>query len=170
MVAATSQAPSRSATPASVAASVARPTPAQAGATLNMLIIEEEGYTKTLLRAVAHTIGAHQVHAAASGKAALKTADEASVNLVVCDLHLPDMSGLDLLREMRRRIPDVPFLLISNMSDPTHIQQAVDSGVSAIVVRPFSRAQIEAKLRFLAHRIAPNLAFGTARTPAVPHS
>ena len=171
MVAATSQAPARPATPASVAATVAPPpTPAPAGAKLNILIVEDEGYTKTLLRAVAHAIGAHQVHAASGGKAALKTADEASVNLVVCDLHLPDMSGLDLLREMRRRIPDVPFLLISNMSDPVHIQQAVDSGVSAIVVRPFSRAQIEAKLRFLAHRIAPNLAFGTARTPPVIHS
>lgn len=163
MVAATSHVPSRPATPAPVAAPAA-PAP-RVGATLNVLIIEDEGYTKTLLRAVAHAIGAHQVYAADSGKAALKMIEEGSVNLVVCDLHLSDMSGLDLLPELRRRAAEIPFLLISNMSDPVHIQQAVDRGVSAIVVRPFSRAQIEAKLRFLAHRIAPNLAFGAARTP-----
>lgn len=125
---------------------------------LNVLIVEEEGYTRTLIRTIARAIGADQVCTAGGAKAALKVLDETAINLVVCDLNLPDMNGLELLAELRRRIPGIPFLLISNQSDPEHIQQAVDSGVSAIVVRPFSRAQMEAKLRFLVHRIAPNLA------------
>lgn len=125
---------------------------------LNVLIVEEEGYTRTLIRTIARAIGADQVCTASGAKAALKVLDETTINLVVCDLNLPDMNGLELLAELRRRIPGIPFLLISNQSDPEHIQQAVDSGVSAIVVRPFSRAQMEAKLRFLVHRIAPNLA------------
>ena len=172
MVAATSQVPSRPATPAPLAAAAAapRPAPIRAGAQLNVLIIEGEGYTKTLFRAVAHAIGAHQIYTAGDGKAALKTLDEAPVNLIVCDLNLADMSGLELLAALRGRVRDIPFMLISNQSDPAHIQHAIDSGVSAIVVRPFSRAQVEAKLRFLAHRIAPNLAFGSSNGAPYVHA
>jgi YesN/AraC family two-component response regulator len=141
-------------TPAASAQAAARAVP-QVG----VLIVEEEGYTKTLLRTVARALGIEQIATASGAKAALKILEETKgINLVVCDLHLPEMSGLEFLVELRRRSPGIPFLLISNFSDPEHIQQAVNSGVNAILVRPFSRAQVEAKLRHLAHRIAPNSA------------
>lgn len=166
MVAATSHAPARPNAPAPAAAVShgldKRPTK------LNILVVEDEGYSRTLIRSIACAIGADQVCTASDGKAALNALDEAAISLVVCDVHLPDMNGLELLAELRRRVPGIPFLLISNQSDPEHIQQAVNSGVSAIVVRPFSRAQVEAKLRFLVHRIAPNLAPGIA--PPTPHA
>lgn len=151
---ATSQAPSRPATPAPSA--IVSGTPKTA-TKLSVLIVEEEGYTRTLLRTVARALGAEQIATASGAKAALRLVDETSINLVICDLYLPEMSGLDFLAELRRRSPDTQFLLISNQSDPEHIQQAVNSGVSAILVRPFSRAQVETKLRYLANRIAPNL-------------
>jgi CheY-like chemotaxis protein len=159
MVIATSQVSSRPATPAP-AASVAAQAPAAARTqpNVNVLIVEEEGYTRTLVRTVARALGADQISTASGAKAALKLVEDGKINLVVCDLHLPEMSGLEFLAELRRRVPDIQFLLISNQSDPEHIQQAVNSGVSAILVRPFSRAQVEAKLRHLVHRIAPNLA------------
>lgn len=164
MVAATSEAHARPTAPAVAAAH----TPAKRLTKLNVLIVEEESYTRTLIRTIVRSIGADQVWTATGGRAALNILDETSINLVVCDLQLPDTTGLELLAELRRRIPDIPFLLISNQSHPEHIQQAVRSGVSAIIVRPFSRAQVETKLRFLAHRIAPNLAFGIA--PPAPHA
>jgi YesN/AraC family two-component response regulator len=165
MVAATSQAPSRPATPAPAAGAAAQaPALARAAPSVNVLIVEEEGYTRTLVRTVARAIGVEQIATASGAKAALKVVEEAKINLVVCDLHLPEMSGLEFLAELRRRAPQVQFLLISSQSDPEHIQQAVNSGVSAILVRPFSRAQVEAKLRYLVHRIAPNL----ASSPTLP--
>jgi len=143
---------------------------AKAAATLNVLIVEEEGYTRTLLRTVARALGAEQIETADGVKPALRLVEEKSINLVISDLNLPEMSGLDFLAELRRRSPDIQFLLISNKSDPEHIQQAVNSGVSAILVRPFSRAQVEAKLRHLANRIAPNLVPTLARAAPMPHA
>ena len=165
---ATSQAPSRPATTPAPSAMVSGA--AKAAAKLNVLIVEEEGYTRTLLRTVARALGAEQIATANGAKAALRLVDETSINLVICDLLLPEMSGLDFLAELRRRTPDVQFLLISNHSDPEHIQQAVNRGVSAILVRPFSRAQVEAKLRYLANRIAPNLVPTLARSAPMPHA
>lgn len=164
---ATSQAPSRPTTPApSAIVSDASKTATK----LSVLIVEEEGYTRTLLRTVARALGAEQIATTSGAKAALRLVEETSINLVVCDLHLPEMTGLDFLGELRRRVPDIQFLLISNNSDPEHIQQAVNSGVSAILVRPFSRAQVEAKLRYLANRIAPNLVPTLARSAPMPHA
>lgn len=161
MVAATSQVHARPTAPAVAAARGLDKRMTK----LNILVVEEESYTRTLVRTIAHAIGADQVCTAIDGRAALKVLDEAGINLVVCDLQLPDTTGLELLTELRHRVPDIPFLLISNQSDPEHIQQAAKSGVSAIIVRPFSRAQVEAKLRFLAHRIAPHLAPAVAPPP-----
>ncbi|HTP83822.1 MAG TPA: response regulator [Alphaproteobacteria bacterium] len=159
MVAATSQAQSRPATPTPAAAASAQATaPARAVPNVSVLIVEQEGYTRTLVSTVARALGIEQIVTANGAKAALKIADEAKITLVVCDLELPEMSGLEFLAELRRKAPHVQFLLISNQSDPEHIQEAVNSGVSAILVRPFSRAQVEAKLRYLVHRIAPSLA------------
>ncbi len=166
MVAATSHAlaPSRPATPTPVAAASARPAPARVLPNVSVLIVEEEGYTRTLVSTVARAIGVEHIATANGAKAAFKVIEESKVNLVVCDLHLAEMSGLEFLAELRRRAPHVQFMLISNQSDPEHIQRAVNSGVSAILVRPFSRAQVEAKLRYLVYRIAP----GLVPSPAAP--
>ena len=157
MVAATSQAQSRPATAPATAAHATPAPAAKAAPAVSVLIVEEEGYTRTLLRTVARALGVEQIVTANGAKAALRIVEETKVNLVVSDLNLPDMTGLEFLAELRRRSPNIQFLLISSQSDPEHIQQAVNSGVSAILVRPFSRAQVEAKLRYLVYRIAPSL-------------
>ena len=143
----------QNATPAPAASPQAA---AALGATphVNMLIVEQEAYTRTLIREVARTLGAEHITVASDAKAAFASLDQkAGINLIVCDLRLPDMTGLELLSKLRRRTPRVSFMLLSDHAEPAHIQMAVDSGVDAIVVKPFSRAQLETKLRYLARRI-----------------
>jgi len=121
---------------------------------LNVLIIENEAYARTLIREVVRTIGAEQISVANDAKSALDQLEtKPGINLIVCDLRLPDMTGLELLAKLRRRSLRPPFMLLSDHAEPAHIQMAVESGVDAIVVKPFSRAQLDSKLRFLAHRI-----------------
>jgi two-component system, chemotaxis family, chemotaxis protein CheY len=142
----------RSAAPAVAVARQAR----DLGGTLalNVLIIEQEAYTRTLCREIARTLNAEQIHAVSDAKSALTTLDTVSgINLIVCDERLPDMTGLEFLARLRRRNPGISFVLLSDHAEPAHIQMAIESGVSALVVKPFSRAQLEAKLRYLAHRM-----------------
>ncbi|HEX9462068.1 MAG TPA: response regulator [Alphaproteobacteria bacterium] len=145
-------------------AAPAMPSPAMIGArqsreigatpNLNVLIIEQEAYTRTLVREIVRTLGAEQIHAVSDAKGALATLEaKPGINLIVCDERLPDMTGLEFLARIRRRVPAVMFVLLSEHAEPAHIQMAVESGVSAIIVKPFSRAQLEAKLRYLAHRM-----------------
>src|SRR5262245_49699365 len=81
----------RSAAPAVALARQVRDT----GGTLNLnvLIIEQEAYTRTLCREIARTLGAEQIHAVNDAKTALAKLDTASgINLIVCDERLPDMT------------------------------------------------------------------------------
>jgi len=122
---------------------------------LNVLIVENEAYTRTLIREVARTMGAEQITVANDAKTAIGQLDgKPAINLVVCDLRLPDMTGLELLAKLRRRTPKVAFMLLSDHAEPAHIQMAIESGVDAIVVKPFSRAQLDTKLRFLTRRMS----------------
>ena len=142
----------RSAAPAVAAIHQARDT--AAGSYLNVLVVEQEPYTRTLIKEIARALGAAQINAVTDAKSAVTALDTVTgINLVVCDERLPDMTGLEFLLRVRRRGPGIMFVLLSDHAEPSHIQMAVESGVSAIVVKPFSRAQLEAKLRYLAHRM-----------------
>src|SRR5204863_9682617 len=79
-----------------------------------ILIIEDEAALATALRAACEQMG-HRAKAAASARAGLEQAQQAadSLRLIVLDIGLPDRSGLELLPELRRVLPEVPVLIIT---------------------------------------------------------
>ncbi|MEK6705336.1 MAG: response regulator [Bdellovibrionota bacterium] len=70
------------------------------------------------------------------------------VGLVLCDWHMPEMSGLDLLKSIRERdeFKALPFLMITAENDKSKIIEAIKCGVSNYMVKPFSPSDVKAKL------------------------
>ena len=67
---------------------------------------------------------------------------------------MPKMNGVELLRQLRTVDPDVPFLMVTGRSDMESVVEAKSSGVTGYIRKPFSPAELEAKLRILLHRVA----------------
>jgi len=65
-------------------------------------------------------------------------------DLVLVDISLPGMSGVDLLTELRRRYPDLPCLIVSAHSHPSYAQQVLDRGARGYVAKEEAMAIIEA--------------------------
>jgi DNA-binding NarL/FixJ family response regulator len=65
-------------------------------------------------------------------------------DLVLVDISLPGMSGVDLLTELRRRYPDLPCLIVSAHSHPSYAQQVLDRGARGYVAKEEATAIIEA--------------------------
>ncbi len=65
------------------------------------------------------------------------------VDIIICDLHMPRQSGLELTTALRQRYPDVKVLLLTMAEDATTIREAVRAGVAGYVLKRTGRAELE---------------------------
>lgn len=93
----------------------------------------------------------HVVTTSAKGMDALTAIIDASPDVVVLDLGLPDVDGADLLR-MLRGVSDVPVVIATARSDEAEIVKLLDAGADDYLVKPFSADQLEARLKAVLRR------------------
>lgn len=118
---------------------------------LKVLLIEDEKEARTMMRDMLSSMGVTQIFEASDGKEGMQFLDMAFdlVDIVLCDWNMPNMTGLDLLRQFRSVDNQTPFLMITGRGDMSSVMDAKSCGVSAYILKPFSLNQLEAKLRIL---------------------
>jgi two-component system KDP operon response regulator KdpE len=114
-------------------------------APLKVLIIDDEPPIRKLLRMGLSTQG-YAVLEASNGKTALDLLAEAP-ELIILDLGLPDMAGLDLLRAIRTRNEAVPIVVLSSRGDEAGKVQALDLGADDYITKPFGMEELLARMR-----------------------
>ena len=96
---------------------------------------------------VAALEGFEVVGTAPTGAAALAAVADLSPDLVLLDVYLPDMTGLEVLRRLRSAGSSVDVMVISAARDVESIRSALHGGVLQYLVKPFDRGAFEARLR-----------------------
>ncbi|MGO8840428.1 MAG: response regulator transcription factor [Methyloceanibacter sp.] len=114
-------------------------------APLKILVIDDEPPIRKLLRMGLGTQG-YQTIDAPNAKAALDLMAE-KPDLVILDLGLPDMQGLELLRMIRVRNESVPIVVLSSRGDEAGKVQALDLGADDYVTKPFGMDELLARMR-----------------------
>ena len=114
-------------------------------APLKVLVIDDEPPIRKLLRMGLSTQG-YAVLEAPNAKTALDLLAEAP-GLIIIDLGLPDMAGLDLLRTIRARSESVPIVVLSSRGDEAGKVQALDLGADDYVTKPFGMEELLARMR-----------------------
>jgi two-component system KDP operon response regulator KdpE len=112
---------------------------------LRVLVIDDEPPIRKLLRMGLSTQG-YRVIEAPDGRSALDLIRE-KPDLVILDLGLPDMQGLELLRTMRTRDERVPIVVLSSRADEVAKVQALDLGADDYVTKPFGMDELLARIR-----------------------
>jgi two-component system KDP operon response regulator KdpE len=117
-----------------------------------ILIVDDE---PQILRALRINLTARQydVHVAADGREALLSATTTRPDLVVLDLGLPDIDGVDVIRELRAWTP-VPIVVLSGRADSRDKVAALDAGADDYVTKPFSIEELLARIRAVTRRRA----------------
>jgi two-component system KDP operon response regulator KdpE len=115
------------------------------GAPLKVLVVDDEPPIRKLLRMGLGTQG-YQTIDAANAKAALDLMAERP-DLVILDLGLPDMQGLDLLREIRAQREELPIVVLSSRGDEAAKVEALDLGADDYVTKPFGMDELLARMR-----------------------
>ena len=114
-------------------------------ARLKILVIDDEPPIRKLLRMGLNTQG-YDVLEAPSGKTGLELLAQ-NPDLVILDLGLPDVDGLELLRTIRGRKEGVPIVVLSSRGDEAGKVQALDFGADDYVTKPFGMDELLARMR-----------------------
>jgi two-component system, OmpR family, KDP operon response regulator KdpE len=112
---------------------------------LKVLIVDDEPPIRKLLRTGLGTQG-YQTIDAPNAKTALELMAD-KPDLVILDLGLPDMQGLDLLRQIRARREDIPIVVLSSRGDEVAKVEALDLGADDYVTKPFGMEELLARMR-----------------------
>jgi two-component system KDP operon response regulator KdpE len=112
---------------------------------LKVLVVDDEPPIRKLLRMGLGTQG-YQTLDAPNAKTALELM-ASKPDLVILDLGLPDMQGLELLREIRARKDTVPIVVLSSRGDEVAKVEALDHGADDYVTKPFGMAELLARIR-----------------------
>ena len=79
----------------------------------------------------------------ASARHALELLDQESFDLVVSDVVMPEMTGVEFLDELRERLPDMPVVLMTGGSkEPERTTRAVALGACGLIYKPFTRDEL----------------------------
>jgi two-component system, OmpR family, KDP operon response regulator KdpE len=116
-----------------------------AAASAKVLVIDDERAIRKLLRMGLTTQG-YEILEATDGKTALELLAQ-KPELVILDLGLPDMKGLDLLKTIRTRNESVPIVVLSSRGDEAGKVEALDIGADDYVTKPFGMDELLARLR-----------------------
>ncbi|OQW59323.1 MAG: DNA-binding response regulator [Proteobacteria bacterium SG_bin9] len=114
-------------------------------APIKVLVIDDEPPIRKLLRMGLQTQG-YETLDAPNGKTALELLDKQPA-LVLLDLGLPDIQGLELLRMIRARAESIPIVVLSSRGDEAGKVQALDLGADDYVTKPFGMDELLARIR-----------------------
>ena len=113
--------------------------------TASVLVIEDEAQMRRLLRVILERHG-YAVFEAATGDEGIGEAARRNPNVVLLDLGLPDMDGLQVLKRLREW-SEVPVLVLSVRDREEEKITALDDGANDYVTKPFSAGELLARLR-----------------------
>jgi two-component system KDP operon response regulator KdpE len=121
-----------------------------------ILIVDDEAQIIRVLRHILAANG-YAVRAAEDGEAALETFREWQPDMILTDLQMPNVGGLELCRQVRM-VSDVPIIVLSVRNEEKAIVAALDAGADDYITKPFRANELLARLRSAFRRVPEKLA------------
>jgi two-component system chemotaxis response regulator CheY len=115
---------------------------------MNILIVDDYKTMLRIIRNLLKQLGFDNVDEATDGSDALQKLRDKSYGLVISDWNMEPMTGLQLLREVRKdvKLKDTPFIMITAESKTDNVVAAKEAGVNNYIVKPFNAATLKTKL------------------------
>ncbi|WP_312642865.1 response regulator transcription factor [Hydrogenoanaerobacterium sp.] len=118
---------------------------------LNLFVVEDDKAIRNLIATTLETQGYHY-QTASTGSAAIMGILSSKPDIVILDLGLPDMDGVDIIRKVREW-SEVPIIIVSARSEDKDKIQALDAGADDYLTKPFSTDELLARLRVTQRRL-----------------
>lgn len=111
------------------------------GKDINILVVDDEVGPREALRMILKD--RYKVHMAEGGKEALAKIAEMDMDIVLMDISMPDINGIELLRSIKKTVPDTEVVLITGYPSMDSAIEAMKYGAYDYIVKPFNKEKID---------------------------
>jgi DNA-binding NarL/FixJ family response regulator len=109
---------------------------------VNALIIDDEAHVRVLIRVLLKQLGVETVWEAADGSAALEQAAAHKPNVILLDINLPQVGGLEVLAKLKAAHPSIPVIIVSSQSTMKTVIQTRELGAEAYVLKHAPKSEV----------------------------
>ena len=110
-----------------------------------ILIVEDSSTTRALIRAVIDELGDFETVEASTGFEALKMLPQEEYDLIITDINMPDINGLELINFVRTndRYRNIPIIIVSTERSEEDKKRGIALGATAYVTKPFQSLELQ---------------------------
>ena len=109
---------------------------------VNALIVDDEAHVRVLIRMLLKQLGIETVWEAADGSAALDQAAAHKPNVILLDINLPQVGGLEVLAKLKAAHPSIPVIIVSSQSTMKTVIQTRELGAEAYVLKHAPKSEV----------------------------
>jgi len=115
---------------------------------IKILIVDDFSTMRRIVKNILRQLNYNNIVEADDGSTAIDLLQKEKIDMVVSDWNMPKMTGLELLKAVRSddALKDIPFLMVTAEAQQENIIEAVKSGVSNYIVKPFTAETLGQKI------------------------
>jgi two-component system chemotaxis response regulator CheY len=113
----------------------------------SVLVVDDAKFMRHMLKGILEDMGFEVIGEAANGKEAFEKYSELKPDVVTMDIVMPEVSGIEALREIRAVDPDAKVVMISAIDQREPLMEALKLGAADYVVKPFEKDRVQEALQ-----------------------
>jgi CheY-like chemotaxis protein len=121
----------------------------------SFLVVDDSATMRQLITMTLKKLGCTSITGAADGQSALQSLENNLPGIILTDLSMPGMDGLQLIQAVRQQHKDLPIIILSTFGDDATRDQAMTLGANEFVMKPLSAITLKAALE----RVFPEVEF-----------
>ncbi len=133
---------------------------------ISVLIVDDNDITRETLRVILR----HEVYTVAGeaydGESALEMATRLRPDIILLDVVMPKVSGIEALQNIRMVMPEVKVLMVSANQDQDVVAEVTKLGISGYIIKPFNAKKVLYMMQELANQVREERKFGQASVPS----
>lgn len=111
-------------------------------ADVKILIVDDSDFSRSVINKMLSEEGFQIVGEAASAEAALPLLKDKRPDIVVADIVMPNVSGLELTEKISQNFPDIAVIIVSSLSQEHIVLDAISAGASDFIAKPIQKQQL----------------------------
>lgn len=113
---------------------------------MNVLVVDDSEMTRMVAKKTLKSLGIENIYEGEDGAVGLEVFKANEIDVVFSDWNMPNMSGLEMLQEIRKINTTVPIIMITTEGSRGKVMEAIQHGVSDYLVKPFTPVALKEKL------------------------